>query len=89
MSDTPPPDPGPATPPSIEQPWVKPVIAIGSLVLFAGMTGVVVVMKNDSALLLMAGAAVSMATTAFNYYLGSSSGSARKTEISAVAVAGK
>jgi hypothetical protein len=51
------------------------------------MTAVAVVTKNNDALLMLVGAVITLATGASNYYLGSSSGSARKTEIAAIPAA--
>ena len=70
-------------PAGTEPTWAKPAVAILSLVLFAGMLVVAYATNDETMKTLLGGAVISMATTASGYYLGSSAGSARKTEIAA------
>jgi hypothetical protein len=70
------------TPPAPQEPfWAKPSIGIYSLVLFLAAMGISWWMKNDTAFNLMIGAVIANANTVIQYYFGSSSGSARKTEM--------
>ena len=85
MSDTPLPTAAPLTPPIPSEPvWAKPAIAIIALMIFIVAFAIAYLSKSNSSILLMEGAAITMAGTVVNYYLGSSSGSAKKTEIAAV-----
>lgn len=71
----------PTQPTATSEPrWAKPSIGVYSLTLFVLALGVAWWLKNDTALNLMIGAVISNASTVVNYYFGSSSGSARKTE---------
>ena len=86
MSETATPVTTALTPPIPSEPtWAKPAISIFALVVFLAAFGIAYLAKDSGALTLMMGAAISMAGTVVNYYLGSSSGSAKKTEIAAVA----
>jgi hypothetical protein len=64
--------------PGSEPAWAKPAVAIFSIVVFVGMMVVAYLTKDQSMIMLLGGSAISMATTAVSYYLGSSSGSAQK-----------
>lgn len=72
-----------AAPPGSEPTWAKPAVAIFCMVLLGGALGYAVLAKDHDAMMLILGAIISMATSASSYYLGSSSGSARKTELAA------
>jgi len=71
--------------PSSEPNWAKPVVALFAMVLLAGMVIYAVILKDHEIMLMAAGAIISMATGAGNFYLGSSSGSERKTDLLAAA----
>ena len=68
-----------------EPAWAKPAIAIASLSVFAGMMAWAFITHDDSMKQLLAGSVIGMAGTAVNYYLGSSSGSDKKTSLLAAA----
>lgn len=67
--------------PGTEPTWAKPAVAIFAMALLAGVIGYAVVTKDHDTMMLCVGAIISMATGAGNYYLGSSSGSAAKTNL--------
>lgn len=74
------------TPPAGTEPvWAKPAVAIGSLVVFVAMVFFAYLTKDQTMMTLLGGAVVGMASQAGNYYLGSSSGSAAKTNLLAAA----
>ena len=66
-----------------EPTWAKPAVAILSLLLFAAMIVVAYYTHDETMKTLLGGAVIGMASTSISYYLGSSSGSARKTELAA------
>jgi hypothetical protein len=70
-----------------EPAWAKPAIAILAMLLLVGVIVYSVVAKDHDAMMLCIGSVISMATGAGNYYLGSSSGSARKTDLLAASPA--
>lgn len=70
-----------AAPSAPEPSWAKPAVAILSLTLFGAMIAVCIITGNRDGLNLLVGAVITMATTASGYYLGSSSGSDRKTAL--------
>ena len=70
-----------AAPPGSEPSWAKPAVAIFSMVLLAGVIAYAIVSKDHDTMMLCVGAIISMATGAGNYYLGSSAGSDKKTEL--------
>jgi len=70
-----------------EPSWTRPVVAIFSMVLFCIVLAYTLIVKDKDTMLLCVGAVISMATSAVNYYLGSSAGSARKTDLLAAAPA--
>jgi hypothetical protein len=67
--------------PGTEPSWAKPAVAIFAMVLLAGVIVYAVVAKDHDTMMLCVGSIISMATGAGNYYLGSSSGSDRKTSL--------
>ena len=74
-----------AAPSAPEPSWAKPAVAVLALVLFGAMIGVCVVTGYRDGMNLLIGSVITMATTAVSYYLGSSSGSDRKTNLLAAA----
>lgn len=75
----------PPVPAHHEPVWIKPLIALASMALLGAVIVYAAVMRDHDMMTLCVGAVIAMATGAVNYYLGSSSGSARKTEITAAA----
>lgn len=61
--------------------WGKIVVSVLTLLLYVGALVVALVLRNENMLLMLVGAAISMAGTAVQYWLGSSSGSARKDDL--------
>lgn len=76
-----------SAPAGSEPTWAKPAVAIFAMVLLAGVIAYSIVIRDHDTMILCVGAVISMATGAGNYYLGSSSGSARKTDLLAAAPA--
>lgn len=76
-----------SAPPGAEPSWAKPAVAILALAIFAGMIVYAYVTHDEGTKQLLAGGAMGMAGAAVNYYLGSSSGSAAKTNLLAAAPA--
>jgi hypothetical protein len=70
-----------------EPSWAKPAVAIFAMALLAGVIAYAVITKDHDTMMLCVGAIISMATGAGNYYLGSSSGSAAKTNLLAASPA--
>jgi hypothetical protein len=68
-----------------EPSWAKPVIAILALVIFAALIVYAHITNNAGDMQMLDGGAMAMAGTAVSYYLGSSSGSDRKTKLLATA----
>lgn len=90
MSDTIPPQVPPVTPqvvpvtpviPTAELSWAKPVIAVFIMSIFVIVYILAYLAKNETTQTLMAGCATTLISTLVSYYFGSSSGSARKSEI--------
>jgi hypothetical protein len=77
MSET---TPATAAQPSTES-WGAPIIATISVVNLLVFGGLAVWLKNDNLLLLIGGAIIANATTAAQFYLGSSSGSQKKDAV--------
>lgn len=73
--------------PDTEPKWAKPAVAIFAMLLLAGVIIYAVVTKDHDTMMLCVGSIISMATGAGNYYLGSSSGSDKKTNLLASAPA--
>lgn len=70
------------TPAADQEPrWAKPGIGVYSLTLLAGSLIVAWLTKNDTAMNLLIGAVIAMGNTVVQFYFGSSSGSAKKTDL--------
>ena len=74
-----PPIPPPAT--SGEPIWAKPSISVFALGIFLVAFVVAYWSKDNTSLSMMMGAAIAMAQQVVNYWMGSSSGSTKKTDI--------
>lgn len=72
-----------SAPPGTEPSWAKPAVSIVYLFVFLALIIVAYAMKDSTSLALLSGVGASMAQQVAGYYLGSSAGSARKTELSA------
>jgi len=70
-----------AAAPGTEPAWAKPAVALGSLLVFVGMVVIAYLTHDQQMQTLLGGAVIGMASQAGNYYLGSSSGSAAKTNL--------
>ena len=70
-------------PPSSEPPWAKPAISIAVLLLLAVAYALAYLSKNEHDLTIMNSTVVNLAVLVASYWLGSSSGSTRKTELAA------
>lgn len=68
-------------PPQTTEPMAKLMVALGYQVVFLAMLLVAYLTKDQNMLTLLGGAAIGMAVQGGNYFLGSSSGSDRKTEL--------
>ena len=77
MSDTNSPSPAPNPEPI----WAKPAVSIYALTIFLIAFGIAYLAKDTASLTMMMGAAISMGTSVVNYWIGSSSGSDKKTTI--------
>lgn len=76
-----------SAPPGAEPAWAKPAVAIFAMVLLGGVVVYAGICGDKATMLLCVGAIISMATGAGNYYLGSSSGSSKKTDLLAASPA--
>lgn len=76
-----------AAPPGTEPTWAKPAVAIFAMILLAGVIVYAILAHDHDTMMLCVGSIISMATGAGNYYLGSSAGSDRKTNLLAAAPA--
>lgn len=74
-----------AAPAGSEPSWAKPAVAIFAMALLGGVIAYAVIAKDHDTMMLCVGAIITMATGAGNYYLGSSSGSDKKTDLLAKA----
>ena len=63
--------------------WAKPAVSVYAMTIFIIALGIAYMAKDSSSLTMMMGAAISMGSTVINYWLGSSSGSSKKTDIMA------
>lgn len=81
------PEPPPDT--TVREPiWAKPAISIFALGIFMGAFAIAAYAQDKTSVAMMIGASIGMASQVVNYYLGSSSGSADKSNvISAAAIA--
>lgn len=71
-----------APPASSPEPiWAKPAVSIYALTIFLVAFGIAYLAKDTASLTMMMGAAISMGTSVVNYWIGSSSGSDKKTTI--------
>ena len=61
-------------------------VSVLTLIIFVGAMGCALALKNENMLLMLVGAAASMAGTAVQYWLGSSNSSAKKDDTIAAAV---
>jgi hypothetical protein len=79
---------GPPAQPAVatEPPWAKTAISIFALGIFLAAFGIAYLAKDNTDLTMMMGAAISMATSVVGYWIGSSSGSDKKTAILAAPV---
>lgn len=74
--------PKPTTTTSGAEPmWAKPSVSIYALSIFVVAFGIAYLSKDATSLSMMMGAAIAMAQQVVNYWMGSSSGSAKKTEL--------
>lgn len=73
--------------PGAEPTWAKPAVSIATLVVFAGLVVVAYVSKDNTSLAILSGVGASMAQQTVGYWIGSSSGSARKTALLAASPA--
>ena len=64
-----------------ELPWAKPAISAFAMAIFVAAFVIAYLAKDQTSLTLLMGVAGSMATTVVNYWVGSSSGSDRKTDL--------
>lgn len=74
-------------PPNKEYPWIKPVVAILSMLLLALLTAYAFWSNDPTLRAVVATTIVLMAKNSQTYYFGSSSGSARKTDLLAASPA--
>lgn len=71
----------PASP--VEPTWAKPSVSVYAMTLFLVALAIAYYAKDQTSLSMMMGATIAMAQQVVNYWMGSSSGSARKTEMQA------
>jgi hypothetical protein len=71
--------------PHTEPAWAKPAISILALLVFLVLIAVAFLSHDLQSQAILSGVGAGMATQVLNYYLGSSSGSARKTDLLAAA----
>lgn len=62
-------------------PWAKPVVSLVAMLIFVAAFIVAYLAKDQTSLTLLMGVAGSMGTTVVNYWVGSSAGSDRKTDL--------
>lgn len=66
--------------------WAPPVVSVIALLIFAMAYLIAYLSKDNQTLVMMAGAAITMATQAINFWTGSSSGSQKKDDQQAAAL---
>lgn len=81
MSDTLPPAPTTKVTSSGEPIWAKPGVSVYAMTIFLIAFGIAYLSKDATSLSMMMGAAIAMSQQVVNYWMGSSSGSAKKTDI--------
>lgn len=80
MSDNPTPVSSAPSQPA-EPVWAKPGVSVYAMTIFLVAFGVAYMSKDSSSLTMMMGATIAMAQQVVNYWMGSSSGSSKKTDV--------